>query len=137
MYGLMNVLKLEGEKYNINVNLISPGAATRMTNNLGGAQQQDAEERAQVMAPEHVAPAVTYLASPQCQESGVCVNASGGHYSRIAIVRNDGVSFDPHGFKDADWIEANWGAITDLSAPKIPWSFRETRDEHYAAKAKA
>jgi NAD(P)-dependent dehydrogenase (short-subunit alcohol dehydrogenase family) len=137
MYGLMNVLKLEGEKYNINVNLISPGAATRMTNNLGGAQQQDAEERAQLMAPEQVAPAVTYLASPQCQESGVCVNASGGHYSRIAIVRNDGVSFDPHGFKDADWIEANWGAITDLSAPKIPWSFRETRDEHYAAKAKA
>ena len=136
MYGLMNVLKLEGEKYNVNVNLISPGAATRMTNNLGGAQQQDAAERDQVMSPDHVAPAVTFLASPQCTESGVCVNASGGHYSRIAIVRNDGVSFDAHSFKDADWIEANWAAITDLSQPKVPWSFRETRDEHYA-KAKA
>ena len=45
MYGLMNVAKIEGEKYNINVNLISPGAATRMTNNLGGAQGQDQDER--------------------------------------------------------------------------------------------
>ena len=38
MYGLMNVAKIEGEKYNINVNLISPGAATRMTDNLGRPQ---------------------------------------------------------------------------------------------------
>lgn len=134
MYGLMNVLKLEGEKYNVNVNLISPGAATRMTNNLMGAQNQDQEERQIVMGPEHVAPAVTYLASPQCQESGICINASGGRYNRIAIVRNDGVSFDPHTHKDADWFEANWDTITDLTGAQAPWSFRETREEHYAAK---
>ncbi|MCZ2108906.1 MAG: SDR family NAD(P)-dependent oxidoreductase [Dehalococcoidia bacterium] len=134
MYGLMNVLKLEGEKYNINVNLISPGAATRMTNNLMGAQGQDADERAIVMGPEHVAPAVTYLSSPQCQESGVCINASGGHYSRIAIVRNNGVDYDPHTHKDADWFEQNWGTITDLTGAYAPWSFRESREQHYAAK---
>nr|HMO96963.1 SDR family NAD(P)-dependent oxidoreductase [Tepidiformaceae bacterium] len=136
MYGFMNVLKLEGEKYNINVNLISPGAQTRMTENLGGRDPND-PERAQVMAPEHVAPAVTYLASPQCQESGVCINGSGGRYSRTAIVTNNGVNYDPHEFKDADWFEANWAKITDLSDAKVPWSFRETREEHYAAKKAA
>src|SRR6185312_4631607 len=134
MYGLMNVAKIEGEKYNINVNLISPGAATRMTNNLMGAQGQDAEERQVVMGPEHVAPAVTYLSSPQCRESGVCINASGGSYSRIAFVRNKGVTFDPHQHKDADWFEANWSEITDLTGATAPWSFRETREQHYAAK---
>lgn len=133
MYGLMNVAKIEGEKYNILVNLISPGAHTRMTSNLAGRDPNDAE-RQQVMAPEHVAPAVTYLCSSQCEESGICIDASGGHYGRTAIVRNEGLSYDPHGFKDADWFETNWKAITDISAAKAPWSFRETRDEHYAAK---
>lgn len=134
MYGLMNVAKIEGEKYNIMVNLISPGAQTRMTANLAGRNPDD-PERAQVMAPDHVAPAVTYLCSPQCQESGICIDASGGRYGRTAIVRNEGVKYDAHEFKDADWFESNWKAITDLSDAKVPWSFRETRDEHYAAKA--
>jgi len=137
MYGLMNVAKIEGEKYNIMVNLISPGAATRMTNNLNSAQGQDAEERQQVMAPEHVAPAVTYLASPQCQESGICIDASGGRFGRTAIVRNSGLSYDPHEFKDADWFESQWSTITDISQAVAPWSFRESRDEHNAKKAKA
>jgi len=134
MYGLMNVAKLEGEKYNVMVNLISPGAATRMTNNLPGQTNTDQAERDIVMAPDHVAPAVTYMCSPQCVESGVAIEASGGRYGRIAFVRNEGLTYDPHGFKDADWVEANWSKITDISAAKAPWSFRETRDEHYAAK---
>lgn len=135
MYGFMNVLKLEGEKYNINVNLISPAAATRMTNNLAGAQGQDPAEREVVMGPQHVAPAVTYLASPQCQESGVCVHAAGGNFSRIAIVRNSGVRYDPHDPKDADWFESQWATVTDLTGAQAPWSGRETREQHYAAKA--
>lgn len=136
MYGLMNVLKLEGEKYNINVNLIAPAAQTRMTANLMGRDPND-PERAVVMAPEHVAPAVTYLCSPQCEESGICIAASGGRYSRIAIVANRGVTYDPHEFKDADWFAQNWKQITDLSDAYVPWSFRETREEHYAAKKAA
>ncbi|GMV86692.1 MAG: putative short-chain type dehydrogenase/reductase [Dehalococcoidia bacterium] len=136
MYGLMNVLKLEGEKYNINVNLISPGAQTRMTSNLPGRDPNDTS-REILMSPDHVAPAVTYLASPQCEESGVCIAASGGSYSRVAILRNNGVSHDPHEFKDADWFEANWARITDMTGAVIPWSFRETREEHYAAKKAA
>ncbi|MBK9612493.1 SDR family NAD(P)-dependent oxidoreductase [Candidatus Amarobacter glycogenicus] len=68
MLGLMNVAKIEGEKYNIMVNLISPGAQTRMTENLMGRDPNDAE-RAQVMAPDHVAPAVTYLSSPSARKA--------------------------------------------------------------------
>jgi NAD(P)-dependent dehydrogenase (short-subunit alcohol dehydrogenase family) len=135
MYGLMNVAKIEGEKYNIMVNLISPGAQTRMTGTIPGREVND--ERAQIMAPEHVAPAVTYMCSPECQESGICIDASGGRYGRTAIVRNTGIRYDPHEFKDADWFADNWKAITDITGAPAPWSFRETRDEHYAAKAAA
>ena len=119
MYGLMNVAKIEGEKYNIMVNLISPGAQTRMTGTIPG--RESTEERAQLMAPEHVAPAVTYLSSPRCQESGIYIDASGGRYGRTAIVHSDGVKYDAHDFKDADWFESNWKAITDVRQAKVPW----------------
>jgi NAD(P)-dependent dehydrogenase (short-subunit alcohol dehydrogenase family) len=128
--------KIEGEKYNIMVNLISPGAQTRMTENLGGRDPND-PERAQVMAPDHVAPAVTYLSSPQCTESGICINASGGRYSRSAIVLTKGVTYDPHEFKDADWFESQFKQITDLEGSYAPWTFGETREEHAAKRAAA
>ena len=76
MVGLMNVTKLEGAKYNVMVNCIGPAAATRMTAALIG------EERARAMRPELVAPAVTYLASPQCTESGLIIEALGGTFNR-------------------------------------------------------
>ena len=136
MYGLMNVAKIEGEKYNIMVNLISPGAQTRMTENLGGRDPNDAE-RAQVMAPDHVAPAVTYMASPQCNESGICINASGGRYSRSAIVLTKGVNYDPHEFKDADWFSDNFEKITDMNGAYAPWTFQATREQHAEAQKAA
>jgi NAD(P)-dependent dehydrogenase (short-subunit alcohol dehydrogenase family) len=136
MFGLMNVAKIEGEKYNIMVNLISPGAQTRMTENLMGRDPND-QERAQVMAPDHVAPAVTYLCSPQNTESGICINASGGRYSRSAVVLTKGVNYDPHEFKDADWFASQWDKITDMNGAWAPWNMRETREEHAASKAAA
>ena len=87
-------------------------------------------ERAQVMAPEHVAPAVTYLASPQCNESGICINASGGRYARSAIVLTKGVQYDPHEFKDADWFSDNFEKITDMNGAYAPWTFQATREQH-------
>ena len=88
LVGLMNVLKLEGVKYNVKVNCLGPGAATRMTENL---MPQD---RLQAMAPELVAPVVTYMCSPDCQASGMILEASGGDFGRAAIVRNDRVHID-------------------------------------------
>jgi len=136
MLGLMNVAKIEGEKYNIMVNLISPGAMTRMTENLMGGRGEDLEERKQTSAPEHVAPAVTYLASPNCTVSGICIDANGGRYGRSQMVRTVGVTYDPHNFKDADWFESQFDQICDMTGATEPWSMRETRQEHYTAKAK-
>ena len=136
MYGLMNVAKIEGDKYNIMVNLISPGAMTRMTENLMGGRGGGVNLNI-AMAPEHVAPAVTYLASPQCTESGIVIDAAGGHYGRTQMIRGKGVDFDPREFKDADWFEANFGKITDLTGAQAMWSMQQTREEHASAKKAA
>ena len=133
MVGLMNVLKFEGEKYNVMVNCISPGAATRMTQGLPN-QQAPAPDRDVVMSPDHVAPAVTYLCSKENTQSGLVIDASGGRYRRSQFVNTTGVTFDPHEFKNAEWVQENFDKITDMTGAKAFWSMRETRDEHYAKK---
>jgi NAD(P)-dependent dehydrogenase (short-subunit alcohol dehydrogenase family) len=63
LLGLANVLKLEGEKYNIRTNLIAPTAATRFTEDIF---PPDLFEK---MKPEFVTPAVLYLCSQDCTDS--------------------------------------------------------------------
>jgi NAD(P)-dependent dehydrogenase (short-subunit alcohol dehydrogenase family) len=121
LIGLMNVLKLEGAKYNVMVNCLGPGAATRMTESLMP------EERLRAMAPELVAPAVTFLCSPACQESGYIIEASGGTFGRAAIVRNNRVSIE---HATADDIAARWDEITDLGSATAYYSFQKTMDEY-------
>jgi NAD(P)-dependent dehydrogenase (short-subunit alcohol dehydrogenase family) len=127
MVGLMNVSKLEGAKYNILVNIIAPIAATRMTISLMG------EERAQATRPELVAPAVTYMSSPQCTESGIIIEAGGGTFNRCSFVKSPGIKVDSTSEPDADFIEASWGKITDLEGSVPMWSLSETRAAHDAA----
>jgi short chain dehydrogenase len=130
MVGLMNVSKLEGAKYNINVHLIAPIAATRMTMALMSPDRQVASR------PELVAPAVTYLASPQCAESGFIIEAGAGTFNRCSFVKSPGLVIDTTEQPDANWVESNWAAITDLKGAVPMWDLARTR-EAYAAQLAA
>ena len=126
LIGLMNVAKLEGEKYNVMVNCLNPGAATRMTVSVGSMTP----EREAAMSPDLVAPAVTYLASDSCTTSGMIINSGGGAFGRAAIVQNERV---PLANATADDVEAHWNEITSLDNAEVWWSVRETRAAHEAA----
>jgi NAD(P)-dependent dehydrogenase (short-subunit alcohol dehydrogenase family) len=76
--GLMNVLKIEGAKYNVKVNAVAPIARTRMTEDIFG----DAITH---FDPEFVSPAVAYLASEECAVSGEIWSVGGGSISRFFI----------------------------------------------------
>jgi putative sterol carrier protein len=80
----MNTLKLEGEKYNVKVNTVSPIAGTRLTEDI---LPPDLYEK---LKPEFVAPMVLYLCSEQCPVTGGIYNAGMGYYSRVAIVSGPG-----------------------------------------------
>jgi len=123
MIGLMHTLKLEGEKYDIRVNLIGPSAYTRMTDGLMSAEQNAK------LGPEHVAPVVALLASRDCPESGVIIEALAGRISRSAIVRGHGVEYDDKP-RDPDWIAAHWDRVTSLDGAKLMWSLGESLDRH-------
>jgi putative sterol carrier protein len=106
LVGLMNTLKLEGEKHGVKVNTVSPIAVTRLTEGLVP------EEMRGRLRPEAVAPLVIYLCSEQCAESGLILNAGMGHFSRVAIVEGPGVTIgDGTTEVTPEEIHRNWGAI--------------------------
>ena len=107
MVGLMNTLKLEGQKYNVFTNSITPVAYTRMTEGL------IPEDFGKNLQPEFVSPAVLYLASDQAP-NGAIMAAGAGVFSRIHIHETMGVSLGTGQDMTPENIAANWDSISDM-----------------------
>jgi NAD(P)-dependent dehydrogenase (short-subunit alcohol dehydrogenase family) len=108
--GLMNTLKIEGQKNNIHVNAISPVAGTRMTENLMPP------ETMKRVAPEYVTPGVLYLCSDEAP-TGAILTGAGGVFALSRIYETEGVYLGaepatPEGVRD------HWAQITDEAGQK-------------------
>jgi NAD(P)-dependent dehydrogenase (short-subunit alcohol dehydrogenase family) len=103
--GLMNVLQIEGEKNNIRVNALAPGAATRMTESLLPPAALG------LMKPEAVSPAALYLVSENAPRRTILCATAGG-FSRTIIHETEGV-FLPESERTPESIEAQFAAISD------------------------
>ncbi|RJP94967.1 MAG: SDR family NAD(P)-dependent oxidoreductase [Desulfobacteraceae bacterium] len=86
LVGLMNAMKLEGKKYNINVNTVAPLAASRLTEDILPP------ELFEKMKPEFVSPLVVYLCSTKCAVTGNIYNAGMGFFNRAAVVTGPGTT---------------------------------------------
>ena len=108
--GLMNTLKLEGQKNNVHVNSLAPVARTRMTEDLGMPQ-----EALEALKPELVSPGVLYLCSEDAP-TGKILSAGAGYFSLVEMVEGDGVAIS--GNVNVDDVAAAWDKISDMSAAK-------------------
>ncbi|MBU9477685.1 SDR family oxidoreductase [Burkholderia multivorans] len=109
LVGLMNVLAIEGAKYNIRTNIIAPMAATQMTESVMSA------DLLPHFKPELVSAAVAYLCSEKIETSGSIVSAAAGHYSSVKLVSSEGVFFAPGETVTPETIADSWAKINDFS----------------------
>ena len=85
--GLTKTLQLEGAKYNIKVNTISPVAGTRMTEDLMPP------EVLAMLEPKEITPAVLFLCSNKAPTHRI-VLAGAGCYAMVRLMESEGVYLD-------------------------------------------
>jgi NAD(P)-dependent dehydrogenase (short-subunit alcohol dehydrogenase family) len=126
LVGLMNTLKLEGERKGIRVNTIAPVAATRMTADLGMP-----DEVFQALKPDLVTPAVLYLCSDDAP-NGTIVEAGAGYFAKVQVVESKGVHLGP-----AATVEDVAGAfdrISDMTGATPFWQGAEVTGKIFATR---
>ena len=112
LIGLMNSLKLEGEKYDIKVNAIAPIAATRLTEDILPP------DLAQRMKPELIAPIVLVLCSEKCPSNGAIYGAGMGHYFRIGLVTGRTICLNGgSGLVTPETVASNMAKILHIDKP--------------------
>ena len=109
--GLMNTLRIEGQKNNIKANSLVPVAATRMTENLG---MPDAVFDS--LKPESVSPAVIFMASEDAPD-GVMISAGAGVFAMAEIVHSEGIALKGDDL-NADMLAEKWSEASDMTNGK-------------------
>jgi NAD(P)-dependent dehydrogenase (short-subunit alcohol dehydrogenase family) len=111
IYGLTRVAAIELAKYEVTVNAIAPMAMTRMLESLPGIDQEAAS---QTLAPERIAPLVTFLATQSAAHiSGVTFGVEGNEIFTYRMLTSHGVTRHETTCWTIDAIEASLEEIVN------------------------
>jgi NAD(P)-dependent dehydrogenase (short-subunit alcohol dehydrogenase family) len=110
--GMTRSLVTSGSEHGILVNLVAPGAMTRMAGTPEGQAPPE-------MAPELVAPIVAFLAHESCPVTGEIYTAGFGRFARMFIASTPGYVHDgaPPTVED---VAAHWPDINDEAGYFVP-----------------
>jgi len=109
VFGLMNALKHEGRKFNININTLAPMALTRMTEDIMSDKIKP------LVKPEFVTPIVAWFCAEENTISGDVVEAGAGYYAKVQIVEGAGVVLGGGEIPTPELIQENYDKISDMS----------------------
>ncbi|MXP14600.1 SDR family NAD(P)-dependent oxidoreductase [Altererythrobacter confluentis] len=115
--GLTKTLHLEGAKYNIRCNSLSPVAGTRMTQDIFP------EQAFELFGPENVVPAALFLVSEDSPTNAI-VGAGAGGFHSAWVMMNDAVWLKEED-RTVEGFAANWDKISEQSNLIAPQSGAE------------
>jgi NAD(P)-dependent dehydrogenase (short-subunit alcohol dehydrogenase family) len=113
--GLARSLATAGAEHGIAVNLIAPGAFTRMAGPGEGAPE---------MSPDLVAPMVAFLAHEDCPVNGEMYAAGFGRFARVFIATTEGY-VHASGAPSVDDVAEHWATINDEAGYSVPADLNE------------
>ena len=122
LVGLMQTLALEGRKYDIRVNCLSPSAATQMTAAIL------ADEQLGLLAPERVSPAVLALVSEDAPTRAIlCAGAGSFELAHVSLTQGIHLEGNP---PSAEALLERWSEVADRRGEFIPaQGFEQSRHE--------
>lgn len=115
LVGFTETLAKEGAKYNILCNVVSPIAASRMTETV-----MPPDMLAQ-LKPDFIVPLVAVLVHPSnTKESGSIFEVGGGHMAKLRWERAKGLLLKPDETMTPGTILEGWDSVKDFSKPSYP-----------------
>ncbi|CAH0481053.1 unnamed protein product [Peronospora belbahrii] len=114
MTGFGKSLAKEGARTNIKVNIVAPGAGSKMTESIIPA---DLVAR---WKPEYVAPTVAFLCHESVPCSGKIFESGGGFVAQVKYMRSPGIFLDLETEITPEAVQAKFAQITDFTNAKDP-----------------
>lgn len=114
MTGFGKSLAIEGARLNIKVNIVAPGAGSKMTKTI---LPPDIVAK---WKPEYVAPTVVYLCHESVPCSGKIFESGGGFVAQVKYVRSAGVYLDLEKETTPEAVQENFHKVTDFSQSTDP-----------------
>lgn len=123
IFGLSNVVAIEGEEHGIKANSVLPFGFSRMvTETVGGSEAAAQIPFLNLIDPKLVVPLVVFLASKSCEMSHHNYSSGAGRYARVFVGLGEGWLSPKGSEPTAEDIAANLGQVTATQPFTVPSS---------------
>jgi NAD(P)-dependent dehydrogenase (short-subunit alcohol dehydrogenase family) len=135
LWGLANVIALEGAEHGITANVVLPFGATRMARaTMGDDLPPDATTMFDAIKPELVVPLVLYLVSPECTITHHMFSAGAGRFARVFVGLTTGWDAGPEVVPTPEDVATHLSEINAMEGHAVPMSVYEEFGELLARR---